>query len=329
MPKKAELEIEEEEIPFEELKARREKGWRKRMEARTKEMISPRLRILKELFEDHQIHRKATFSRINIYDKFDLLPSTFSAELFEIASKYKELEERLATLMDDSIKSHPLWIHFLSRVKGLGPVLACGIVGMIENVVNRFCKLCDTKQTDILATKCEKCGSTDLELRKGIRAFGNISKLVTYCGLAPSGVRRRRGKKIVYNPILKTLFLGRMWIQINKTKQLLIKRGKNLPRVYEHYLDSLKHYTEGKYQGVLEDPTRCPRYSQCVRGLKKRKKPACQLHLRLMAWRRTMRDFVGALWLVWRQIEGLPITKPFPVERQAHQKVITAQDLMD
>lgn len=45
------------------------------------------------------------------------------------------------------------------------------------------------------------------------------------------------------------------------------------------------------------------------------------MHIHLMAQRRTVKDFLSDLWVVWRQLEGLPRTDPYIIAIVGHSKV--------
>jgi len=119
-----------------------------------------------------------------------------------------------------------------------------------------------------------------------ISRFDNISKLWKYCGMAP-GQKRKRGQKINYNPHLKTL----MWkIASSFEKQKATKSR------YRRIYDEKKRY-------YLNRP-------DLHEAIEKKKKGA-KLHVRLMAMRFTVKRFLADTWIVWRKMEGLPVTKPY------------------
>jgi len=45
------------------------------------------------------------------------------------------------------------------------------------------------------------------------------------------------------------------------------------------------------------------------------------MHIHLMAQRKTVKDFLSDLWVVWRQLEGLPRTDPWIIAQGGHAKV--------
>jgi len=72
------------------------------------------------------------------------------------------------------VKNEELWKQYLSKINGIGPILAAGLIGYIED----------------------------------IERFETVSKLWAYAGLHVVGgkaPRRRRGQKINWNPKLRVL----------------------------------------------------------------------------------------------------------------------------
>jgi len=154
--------------------------------------------------------------------------------------------------LDAWSKHHPIRIHFLARVRGIGPILASGLIAWLSP----------------------------------IERFPNISKLWKYCGVAP-GQRRRRGQKANFNPRLKTL----MWKIATSFEKQKAERS-----YYRRIYDWKKQYY------LNREDLRKP--------IEKGEKGA-RLHVRLMAMRYAVKRFLADLWLQWRKLEGLPVTKPY------------------
>jgi len=87
----------------------------------------------------------------------------------EIFAMEKGLEKEIAEM----ISKHPLWIHFLSNVKGCGPVMAAVIV-------------------------------TEFDIHKA----SMVSNLVSFMGAAPGKDRRVKGEKCRFNQFLKSKLCG-------------------------------------------------------------------------------------------------------------------------
>jgi len=173
-----------------------------------------------------------------------------------------ETEKGLAKRLDAWSKHHPIRINFLSKIRGIGPVLSSGIIAWLSP----------------------------------ISRFPNISKLWSYCGLAP-GQKRKRGLKLGYNPRLKTL----MW----KVAASFEKQKPEKSR-YRRLYEEKKRY----YLSKRED---------LKKAIEKGEKGA-KLHVRLLAMRFTVKRFLADLWVQWRKLEGLPITKPYAHTVLGHEE---------
>jgi len=170
-------------------------------------------------------------------------------------NKLYETEKGLYSRIDEWSKDHPLRKEFLNYVKGIGPIFSSGIIAW-------FCN-------PILKAKY-------------------VSQIWSYCGLAP-GKERKKGKKLSYNPKLKTF----CW----KIGQSFIKFkcfGRKL------YL-SFKKECEQKH----------PDWSK--------------LHIHNWARRKVVKLFIAAVWEVWRKMNNLPVTKPYPIEVLGHKDIITPE----
>jgi len=174
------------------------------------------------------------------------------SELVWYHNSLYETEKQLAKRLNAWSKHHSIRIHFLNRIQGIGGVLSSGVIAWLSP----------------------------------ISRFPNISKLWSYCGLAPQH-KRRRGEKLGYNPRVKTL----MWkIATSFEKQNPAKSFYR--RIYEQ-----------KKQYYMQRADLKQAMEQGQKGAK--------LHIRLLALRYTAKRFLADLWLQWRRLEGLPVTKPY------------------
>jgi hypothetical protein len=126
-----------------------------------------------------------------------------------------------------------------------------------------------------------------------ISRFENISKLWKYCGLAP-GQKRTSGEKTNYNPKLKT-FMWKIASSFEKQKPEASK--------YRKIYDEKKAY-------YMSRPDLRADIESGRKGAK--------LHVRLMAMRYTVKRFLADLWVVWRTMEGLSVTKPYAIDILGH-----------
>ncbi|GAH51683.1 unnamed protein product [marine sediment metagenome] len=52
-------------------------------------------------------------------------------------------------------------------------------------------------------------------------------------------------------------------------------------------------------------------------------------HLDAMAVRKAIKLFLACLWLVWREAEGLPVSKPYAIDRLGHNSFIDPWEMTD
>ena len=124
------------------------------------------LRILVESFYDMQKLRMAMSNRMFAYQKLGWLESIDPEPAL---TKLKEAEHALELEIKDIVISHPLWLEWLIDIKGIGPIMAAGIIAW----------------------------------RDDINKAPTISAFWKYHGLAPDQ-SRKKGTKVDFNPKAKT-----------------------------------------------------------------------------------------------------------------------------
>jgi hypothetical protein len=168
-------------------------------------------------------------------------------------NKLYETEKELYKRLDAWSRNHPLRTEYLNYVKGIGPVLASGIIAWLE---------------------------------EPIKKASHVSQIWSYCGLAPNQVRKA-GEKVNYNPRLKTF----AW----KIGQSFIK---------------FKCFGRKLYNSFKEQA--------------KQKHPDwTKLHIHNYARKKVVKLFIASVWEVWRKMNNLPTTKPYPIEFLGHKDIIT------
>jgi len=167
--------------------------------------------------------------------------------LQELFRETEEREKRIVELSQKALESHPVYQTFLRKVKGVGPAMAAYLLDYFD-----------------------------------IEKAEHVSSFWRFAGLAP-GSRKQRGRRVDYNPALKSIILGRLF------KQLMLARG---------------YYAKLYYQFRAELAKQHPEWTDGKRHARARLK--------------TAKVFLQHLWVVWRRLEGLNVTKPYPVDRLGH-----------
>lgn len=127
--------------------------------------------------------------------------------------------------------------------------------------------------------------------------FPTVSSLWAYCGLhvkdgeAP---KKRRGQKANWNQKLKMFLAGRLADSFIKLRPQHMGR-----KLYDRY----KAFYTGRDGESLS------------KG-----------HVNNRARRKLVKVFVSCLWAAWREIKGLPVTKPYAMNLNGHTHLVTPED---
>lgn len=231
-------------------------------------------------------------------------------ETEELLRRQKSLEEYVDGRVAQLVKEHPAYPWF-SLVKGVGRENIGKVVGPID-----------------------------------IGKAHTISALWKFSGFAPDkeGKAMRRvkgGGKLEYNSQLRSM----CWRLATSLKRA---RGK----FYHYYLKEKDKYIERFLnQGYKILPTPQGKWACSNCGMSWARKrditPCCDNptiekklreeppgviwlgHLDAMAVRKMIKLFLGCLWLVWREAEGLPVTEPYAIDRLGHTKLISPWEMVD
>jgi len=231
-------------------------------------------------------------------------------ETDELHRRLKDLEEFVDGRVADLIQSHPAYPWF-SRVKGVGG----------ENIGKVIAPI-------------------DIERAK------TISALRKFAGFAPDkeGKAMRRvkgGGKLEYNSQLRSM----CWRLATS-----LKRAKG--KYYEYYIREKEKYQErflSQGYKILATPSGRWACSNCGASWERKRDiiPCCDNqqiekklrqeppgviwvgHLDAMAVRKMIQLFLACLWLVWREAEGLPMTKPYAIDQLGHNSFIDPWEMLD
>jgi len=209
-------------------------------------------------------------------------------DVYDISEK---IEKTIVKYIRSIVKEFPIYTQWLKYVVGVGDVLAAGLIAGIKTPAR----------------------------------FSNISKLWHYCGQhvvdgeAPS---RQRGAKVDWNPFMRTL----CW----KLGESFVKTKGFYRSAYDRFRGEEERKNE---EGIIRPIDKCvgyiPRDDKVVEivgdkpltksKIEKLKKMGyaelrvgmTKAHIHARAKRKTVKLFLAHLWHKWREIEGLPITKPY------------------
>lgn len=146
-----------------------------------------------------------------------------------------------------------------------------------------------------------------------IADFPNVAKLWSYAGYAVAddgrAVRHVAGQQSRWNPELKLLGF--------QAGDCFIKLGGAYRELYDRYKarDKARHPEQ---QPLLDDKDKAKlgRNGQAIMLY-------TDMHLHNRARRYAVKIFLSHLWQVWRELQGLPVPGPYPVEVLGHTTVLS------
>jgi len=137
------------------------------------------IKTLTRIFYDYQRERLSLDGRLGLTKSGDIkkkAPERDMAILIDIKDHRDYVlgfEEDTAKTLAKEIHKHPLWIHFLADVKGVGESIAAVIISEFD-----------------------------------INKAPTVSNLWSFAGLAPGKDRKEKGKKCPYNQFLRSKLCG-------------------------------------------------------------------------------------------------------------------------
>jgi len=187
---------------------------------------------------------KVLFAKLEELKKNDQITKEeydYLIECWNIAKETINIENKYKTLMHKFVKKEPIYIEFLSKIKGIGPVLSAGLIKWLGY--------------------CER--------------FDTISKLWAYTGngVTPDGIgqRRKKGEKTSFSVKLKAF----TW----KISDSLLKGNKGYYRkLYDEEKERqlAKEYPKGylaeKYSTYKEEDTKLKLAHAHARAMRKMRK---------------------------------------------------------
>jgi len=243
------------------------------------------------------------------------------------AESLKRIESTIQKQIEVILKSVPLWTEYLKDIRGIGPVLAGGVIGYIYKPVGIDIKKCSVFPEH----KTCHCG-------KSIERFPNISKLHAYAGLhvvngkAP---KREKNVKSNWNSKFRTLSwkIGQSFMKQpeeksfyrdlyskEKVKLGFVKTadGWDMPKeIREQWIAKGVGQTN-EIKKKLEQGQEISNEKDAVKG-----------HLDARVRRKVVKLFLSHVWLKWRESEGLSVTDPYPMTKMGgeHTGLITADEV--
>ena len=271
----------------------------------TEEIPHYLLRTLVDIYYDFQGQRIQTQLRIGASKReHSLTDEELSVygitTIFENAQSFEKDLEKLIT---KQLKNHALYTQYLSKIRGIGPLLSAGLIAYIDNIerfknvsslwqysgygMNRFCK------------KCKKPTFVDVKYETGKTAKKlNPKKNCPICNEETIPVLQKRtpGYQSNWNDRLKVLG----W-----------KSGSSF----------VKQSTKSKYRKLYDQ----------IKAEENRKNPTRKKidgkifyndgHKHNRAMRKVVKIFFAHVWQTWRRQQGLEATEPYAKQLLGHSVV--------
>lgn len=247
-----------------------------------------------DAFYDIQAIRMETTNRMAALKLVDKEPVK---DTKRILAEIKETEAFILKLIKKKIEQLPIWKLWLKNIKGIGPA----ITGRLTS-------------------------------RIAIENSDTISQLWRFCGqgvVNGEAERKRSGLKIHYDPKLKST----MWL----IEECLIKASDSYKKLY----DGFKTEEENNNKPVKIKLKEAAGY-QFVGGKKITKESLAKtknknkvvevertpIHIHRRAKRKMVKIFLSHLWIKWREIKGLEISKPYVHDIKNHSQYIEPDEMM-
>ena len=219
-----------------------------------------------------------------------------------------EQEKILKNTAKAKIAEHPVWQQWLSRVNGIGPCLAGGLLATGDpakansmSAMWRYYGL-DVKSLGVLCTGCKRQWGADEEAPGA--SCPDCKAPIFRMGQSR---RPEKGEKLGYSPDAKVLAF-KIGSQFVRTK------NSQYRKLYEQFRAKVDAGTCHKIH--IDTKT-------------KEEYPCPDAHKFAKARRMVAKIFIGHYWTVSRALLGLPVQKPFPFGVLGHDSAHYIEPMVD
>lgn len=223
--------------------------------------------------------------------------------------RHAEEEGDLKKNMMEALQGHPAF-PWLEQVRGIGPTLACKILARLDvhkaPHASSFFAYCGLATVPGEKYRCETCGLvrgwpagykvTGVHLALGTQksCSGSLEKVAgPEDGIRAAQPKPVKGKEASYDQYAKKIMylVGTSFLKAGGPfERFYRKKRAMLERERQGWADGRKHLT---------------------------------------ALRATEKLFLGCLWAVWREAEGLPVTDPYPIAELGHKNPVDPWDMVE
>jgi len=288
-----------------------------------------RLEDSKRAVERETTRLKIRLSHLKLQNRTD-------EETTNILEKLIAVEDYIDERIADIIKQHPAYPWF-SKVKGIGP----------ENIAKCLGPLRIKPEQGYRKNKAGKLELVDLPFARTISAVWSFSGYaVDNDGKA---MKPKEGEVLHYNKELRSLWwrLGSSILKASlrqkcsKCGQLIGQSGVALHKCKPAKFTTIatsafgRYYLQQKDRLIAEHLNKGGRIVPATGLPKKDGKKyepegvISEGHVHNRALRKMIKLFQACLFLVWREAEGLPPTKPYAIDKLGHNSMIEPWEMVD
>lgn len=222
-------------------------------------------------------------------------------------------EKGLTQRLDQWSENHPLRVHYLSKIHGIGPVLASETIAWLSRIILN-------EKTNTVSKLWAYCGLSSVHWESKCRE-GHKMITTSAVSLCPVQVKKKGGKKEEREPcgakIVDSLFVrsppkrkaGHVLMINTKLRTFCWKLGAQFERADTKKSQFRRLYLDQKSKYLTR-----PKLSEPI----KTKTPGAKRKVQMMTYRYVVKRFLSHLWYVWRKREGLPVTEPYAVKILGH-----------
>ena len=264
------------------------------------------LRNLVDIFYDFQGQRIQTQMRIGSSERANTLTKE-ELSLYGIQTimeNARNFEEDLQKLIVKQLKNHALYLQYLTKITGIGPLIAAGMISYIDDIekfdtvsslwqysgygMNRFCEACKKP--------------TSIEVKYDTGKIAKKLHPLEVCPICHGDTvtilqKRTPGYQSNWNDRLKVL----AW----KASGSFVKQSAS----------------KSQYRKLYDKVKKEERKNHPKKIVSKGKTTFNDGHIHNRAMRKVAKIFLAHLWQTWRRQEGLEATEPYAKQLLGHSTV--------
>jgi len=257
------------------------------------------LKLLVKMYYKVQRERVGMGQRITDFKKFYPEAEAELTALSDVFEASESIEKKILKKVKPMVKDFEIYSLWLKHVRGIAEILAAGLISGIKTASR----------------------------------FPNVSKLWHYCGyhvVAGEAPRRKVGARVDWSPFLRTTCwkIGESFVRAGKYYRKAYEAFKaeeeeknKVPRLIPVEKSAGKVPVDGRIRELAKKKDKTGRTVYVIdeiviRKLKREGIGEVDVlltprHVHERAKRKTVKLFLAHLWIVWRELEGLEVPKPY------------------